>query len=149
MAEKTVATNRKARHFFHIVKTYEAGIELLGSEVKALRQGQTSIAESYARIMEGEIFLINMHIAPYEKGSYFNPDPTRPRKLLLHSREIKRLIGSVTQRGFTLVPLRVYFNDRGYAKVELALAKGKKVYDRREDIKRRDLDREARRDMKK
>ena len=148
MAEKSVASNRKARHFYDIKETVEAGLVLTGTEVKSLRMGQASLVDSFASFDRGELILHNMHISPYEPGNRYNPDPRRSRKLLLHKQEIKRLIGKVTQRGFTLVPLRVYFGERGYAKVEIALARGKKQYDRREAIKERDLKRELEREMK-
>ncbi len=148
MAEKSVASNRKARHFYDIKETVEAGLALTGTEVKSLRMGRANLVDSFASFDRGELLLHNMHISPYEPGNRYNPDPRRSRKLLLHKQEIKRLIGKVTQRGFTLVPLRVYFGERGYAKVEIALAKGKKQYDRREAIKERDLKRELDREMK-
>ncbi len=140
-AEKTVVTNRKARHLYDILETLEAGIVLQGTEVKSLRAGKANLGDAYARIKNGEVWLEDMHISPYEHGNVYNHDPLRPRKLLLHKREIKRLMGKVQEKGLTLIPLRVYFK-RGKAKVELALAKGKKIYDRREAIKRRDQERE-------
>lgn len=145
MPEKIVCTNRKANFLYEIEETYEAGIQLLGCEVKSLREGRANLSDSFARIVNGEIFLYNFHISPYPHSlEAKNLDPTRTRKLLLHKREIKRLAGKVKEKGYTLIPLKVYFNDRGIAKVELGLAKGKKVYDRREDIKKRDLERELR-----
>ncbi len=138
---KLVANNKKARHDYFIEETYEAGIELTGTEIKSLRQGTVSIKESYARIRGCEVFILGMNISPYEEGNRFNVDPLRPRKLLLHKREISKLIGYTTQDGLTLVPLRMYINDRGKAKVELAVAKGKKNYDKRRDIAKRDADR--------
>ena len=138
---KLVANNKKARHDYFIEETYEAGIELTGTEIKSVRQGKVSIKESYARIRGGEVFVLGMNISPYEEGNRFNVDPLRPRKLLLHKREISKLIGYTTQDGLTLVPLRMYINDRGKAKVELAVAKGKKNYDKRRDIAKRDADR--------
>jgi SsrA-binding protein len=144
---KTVATNRKARHDYFIIETMEAGIVLHGSEVKSLRMGQANLRDSYARVDRGELFLFNMHISPYEQGSHFNPDPRRPRKLLMHRREIKRLVGKTTERGLTLVPLQLYFSE-GKAKVELALGRGKRDYDRRDDIERREADRAVQRAMK-
>ena len=138
---KLVANNKKARHDYFIEETYEAGIELTGTEIKSVRQGKVSIKESYARIRGGEVFVLGMNISPYEEGNRFNVDPLRPRKLLLHKREISKLIGYTTQDGLTLVPLRMYINDRGKAKVELAVAKGKKNYDTRRDIAKRDADR--------
>ena len=138
---KLVANNKKARHDYFIEETYEAGIELTGTEIKSVRQGKVSIKESYARIRGGEVFVLGMNISPYEEGNRFNVDPLRPRKLLLHKREIRKLIGYTSQDGLTLVPLRMYINDRGKAKVELAVAKGKKNYDKRRDIAKRDADR--------
>ena len=139
--------NRRARHDFHILETVEAGLALRGCEVKSLRQGQASLAESFARIDDGEVFLYGMYIAPYQEGSYNNPPPRRPRKLLLHRREIDRLAGKVKGAGCTLVPLRLDFK-RGYAKVSLALVRGKRQYDKREAIKKREADREIQRAIK-
>ncbi len=147
MQAKTVATNRKARHDYHIVETMEAGIELRGSEVKSLRQGKVSLRDSFARVERGELFLYNVHISPYEKGGPFIPDPKRIRKLLMHRREIKRLVGKIAEKGFTLVPLRLYFIE-GRAKVELALARGKRTYDKRADIERREAERVVQRALK-
>ncbi len=146
--EKTVATNKKARYLYHIEETYEAGIVLTGPEVKSLRMGRVNLADSFARVINGEVFLYNMHISPYpfSREAQFE-DPRRTRKLLLHKREINRLAGKVAERGYTLIPLRVYFKD-GWAKVELALARGKKLYDRRETIKRREEERALRRRYK-
>ena len=138
---KLVANNKKARHDYFIDETYETGIELTGTEIKSVRQGRVSIKESYARIRGGEVFILGMNISPYEEGNRYNVDPLRPRKLLLHKREIRKLIGYITQDGLTLVPLRMYINDRGKAKVELAVARGKKNYDKRRDIAKRDADR--------
>ncbi len=138
---KLVANNKKARHDYFIDETYEAGIELTGTEIKSVRQGKVSIKESYARIRDGEVFILGMNISPYEQGNRFNVDPVRPRKLLLHKREIRKITGHLTQDGLTLVPLRMYINDRGKAKVELAVARGKKNYDKRHDIAKRDADR--------
>jgi len=136
MPERIVCQNRKAWHDYEILDTYEAGLVLQGSEVKSLREGRASLKDSYAKIEDGEVFLLNFHISPYPQAGQFNHDPLRPRKLLLHKREIKRLIGKTTERGLTLIPLKVYFS-RGYAKVELAVAKGKRLYDKREELKRR------------
>ncbi|MCX5714221.1 MAG: SsrA-binding protein SmpB [Candidatus Omnitrophica bacterium] len=144
----TLATNRKARRDFEILETVECGIELKGSEVKSLRDKRVNLDDSFAGLERGEIILFNAHISPYEQASYMNVEPTRPRKLLLHKGQIIKLAEKITQRGFTLVPLKVYFNDRGFAKVELALAKGKKLYDRRRDIKQRELNLEMRRAIK-
>lgn len=135
---RVVCTNRKARHDYEIVETYEAGIVLKGTEVKALREGRANLKDSYAKIKNGEIFLINAHISPYAYGNLNNHEPERERKLLMHKREIMRLLGKVKERGYTLIPLSLYFNDRNRVKVELALAKGKSAYDKREAIKRRD-----------
>ncbi len=145
---KVVAVNRKAKHDYEILETYEAGIELKGSEVKSLREGKCSIRDAFARVENGEVWLYNFHIPPYKQSTVFTPDPERPKKLLLHKWEIKRLAGRVAEKGLTLIPLKVYFNDRGWAKVELALARGKKLYDKRETIKRRIMEKEAARAIK-
>ncbi|HEX2451939.1 MAG TPA: SsrA-binding protein SmpB [Gemmatimonadales bacterium] len=139
---KTVARNPKATHDYHVLETWEAGIVLTGTEVKSLRNGKASIKEAYARLRNGEVFLEGMNVTPYEQGNRYNHEPVRSRKLLLHRREIERLIGAVEQRGLTLVPLELYFKN-GRAKVVLALGKGKKQHDRREDVKRRLDEREA------
>ncbi|KKM10686.1 SsrA-binding protein [Clostridiales bacterium PH28_bin88] len=139
---KVVTENRKARHDYFIEETYEAGIALKGTEVKSLRAGKGNLRDSYARVENGEVMLYNMHISPYEQGNRFNHEPTRPRKLLLHKGEINRLLGKTREKGLTLVPLKVYFNSRGRAKLELGLAKGKKLHDKREDIAERDAKRE-------
>jgi SsrA-binding protein len=136
--------NRKARYDYHIEETYEAGIALLGSEVKSIRQGRANLRDSYAAFERGELFLHNCHISPYAQASRFNPDPLRARKLLMRREELRRLVGKVEEKGLTLVPLSLYLKGR-HVKVELALARGKKEYDRREDIKRREQDREIRR----
>ncbi len=128
--------NRRARHDYEVLETYEAGIALKGTEVKSLREGKVDFTGSFARFRDGELFLENLYIAPYEKGSYMNVDPRRPRKLLLHRHELKRLLGKVEQKGLTLVPLKIYFNERGYAKVLLGLARGKKVYEKKAEDKR-------------
>ena len=146
--EGAVINNRKARHEYNIIETMEAGIALQGSEVKSLRQGMANLRDSYARVDKGEVILYNMHISPYDKASHFNHEPKRPRKLLLHKREINRLMGAVREKGFTLVPLKVYFNRRGLAKVELAPGPGKQKYDKREAIARRDAQREMARAVK-
>jgi len=149
MAENTklVTKNRKAFHDFHMLERFEAGIALVGTEVKALRDGRANLKDSYARIENGELVLHGMHIGPYEMGNRFNHEARRPRKLLVHKREILRLMGRVDEKGLTLVPISVYFK-RGIAKVEIALAKGKKEYDKREDIAQRDADREVKRALK-
>jgi SsrA-binding protein len=145
---KTVAENRRARYDYFIDTTYEAGLALTGTEVKALRGGEGSIAESYAEVTNGEVWLVNANIPEFSHGNRFNHEPKRPRKLLLHEREINKLHGAVARDGMTLVPLSIYFNSRGRAKVELALAKGKKAHDKRETIKQRDWKREAGRIMR-
>ncbi len=137
-----VAENRKARYNYEILETFEAGIALQGSEVKSLREGKANIAESYASAEKGEIYLINSSIQEYRQANRFNHDERRPRKLLLHKREIARLIGATEREGMTLVPLKLYFNDRGIAKVQLALARGKKTHDKRETEKKRDWERQ-------
>lgn len=138
---KLVANNKKARHDYFIEDTYEAGIELTGTEIKSVRQGKVSIKESFAKIVKGEVFIFGMNISPYEQGNRFNVDPLRPRKLLLHRKEIIKITDALTLKGLTLVPLRMYINDKGMAKVELAVARGKKEYDKRHDIAKRDADR--------
>jgi len=145
---KVVTQNRKARHEYHILDTWEAGIVLRGTEVKSLRAGKANLKDSYARVEGGEIVLYQFHISPYEKGSIYNQPPLRPRKLLLHKKEILKLQGRVEERGLTLIPLRVYFKN-GKAKVELALARGKKFYDKRADIAKRDSNREIERAFRK
>ena len=140
---KIVAENRRARYEFFIDEVLEAGIALAGTEVKALRQGEGSIAEAYVELKDGQMWLVNANIPEFSHGNRHNHEPKRPRKLLLHEREIKRFNGAVTRQGMTLVPLMIYFNDRGRAKVELALAKGKKLHDKRETDKARDWKREA------
>ena len=137
---KVVANNKKARHDYFIEDTYETGIVLTGTEIKSIRQGKVNIKESYAKIENGEMILYGMHISPYEHGNRFNVDPLRPRKLLLHKREIQKLIGYTTLKGLTLVPLRMYINEKGRAKLELAVARGKKDYDKRNTIAKRDAD---------
>ncbi len=143
----TVARNPRASHDYHILETWETGIVLTGTEVKSLRNGKASIKEAYAHVRGGEVWLEGMHVTPYEQGNRWNKEPVRSRKLLLHRREIERLIGAVERKGLTLVPLELYFS-RGRAKLNLALGKGKKTHDRRQDIKRRIADREMSRAMK-
>ena len=146
---KPVANNKKARHDYFIEETYEAGIVLTGTEIKSVRAGKVSIKESYAKIdSRGELFLYGMNISPYEQGNRFNVDPVRPRKLLLHKKEIMKLLGAITRDGLTLVPLSMYINEDGRAKVELALARGKKNYDKRETIAKKDAARKIDREMK-
>lgn len=144
---KIVASNRRARHEYFIEDTIEAGIVLRGTEVKSIRNGRINVRESYAIAENGEIFIHNMHISPYEQGNIHNVDPIRKRKLLLHKREIRRLEAQVMQRGYTLIPLAVYLKD-GLVKVELAIGKGKKLYDKREDIARKDAERRIERQMR-
>jgi SsrA-binding protein len=139
---KTIAVNRKARFNYHIGETFEAGIELAGTEVKSLRENKATIAESYVSPERGEVWLVNATIPEYLKANRFNHEPRRPRKLLLHKRQIGKLMGAVDREGMTIVPLRLYFNDRGRAKVEIALAQGKKLHDKRETEKKRDWQRE-------
>ena len=146
---KVIATNKKAYYNYEILESYEAGISLLGSEVKSIREGRISLKESHAEIKGGEIFLLNCHISPYEAANIFNHDPRRERKLLLHRREIKRLSGKVTEKGLTLIPTKVLINDRGKVKIEVSLAKGKRAYQKREVIRERDRDRELRAELKK
>ena len=146
--EKVVATNRKAFHDYFIEERYEAGIMLQGTEVKSLREGRVNLQDSYASVRGSEVFLHQCHISPYSHGNIMNHEPTRVRKLLLHKTEIHKLLGKTQQKGLTLIPLRIYFSKRGYAKVELGLAKGKKLYDRRETIKTREAGREVERAIK-
>jgi len=141
---KVIAQNKKARHDYFIEETYETGIVLTGTEVKSIRLGKVNLKDSYADIKNGEVFLHNMHISPYEKGNIFNPDPVRSRKLLLHRREINKLIGLVQQKGLTLVPLQVYFS-RGKVKILLGVARGKKLYDKRADSAKRTAERDIER----
>ena len=144
---KVIAENRKARFDYEILQNFEAGMVLLGSEVKSLRKGNLSLKEGFAKIEEGEIWLHNLHISPYEKSSGLKLDPKRKRKLLLKKREIHRLIGKIQEKGLTLIPLKIYFK-RGFAKCELGLAKGKKIYDKRREIIRREQEREIQRRFK-
>lgn len=144
---KPLAQNRKARHDYFIEETYEAGLVLKGTEIKSVRAGKVNIHDAHVRIMNGEAFVINMHIAPYEQGNRFNHDPTRSRKLLLHRREIDKLNGLVQQKGYTIVPLRLYIKN-GFAKLLIGLGRGKKQYDKREDLKRRQMQRDIDRAIK-
>ena len=144
---KMIANNKKAYHDYFILDTYEAGISLAGTEVKALRMGKCSIKESFVRIENGEVFIYGMHISPYEKGNIFNKDPLRVRKLLLHKMEINKLLGKMKEKGIAIVPLKVYFKG-SLVKVEIGLAKGKKLYDKRQDIAKKDQQREANREFK-
>jgi SsrA-binding protein len=144
---RLIANNKKAYHDYFIDETYEAGIELVGTEVKSLRQGNCSIKEAFVAINKGEVFIYKMHINPYEKGNIFNKDPLRKRKLLLHRSEINKLIGRTKEKGYTIVPLKVYFSD-SRVKLEIGLARGKKLYDKRETLAKNDQKREAERDFK-
>lgn len=144
---KLVANNKKAYHDYFIEDTYEAGITLAGTEVKSLRMGKCSIKESFIKIEKGEVLIYGMHISPYEKGNLFNKDPLRVRKLLLHRKQINKLMGQIAEKGYTLVPLKVYFTG-SLAKIEVGLAKGKKLYDKRQDIAKKDQRREAEKDFK-
>jgi len=144
---KLVANNKKAYHDYFIEEKYEAGLVLHGTEVKSLRMGKCSIKEAYVRIEDGEVFIYGMHVSPYEKGNIFNKDPLRTRKLLLHKQQIRKLLGASSEKGYTLVPLQVYFKE-GRAKIEIGLAKGKKLYDKRQDIARKDQKREAEKELK-
>lgn len=144
---KPVVENRKARHNYHINETYEAGLVLKGTEVKSLRMGKGNLQDAYATVRDGEVWLINFHISPYEKGNQFNHDPLRPKKLLLNRREINRLIGLQKEKGYTLVPLKIFFKN-GLAKMDLAVAVGKKLYDKREDLAARDAKRTIERAVK-
>ncbi len=144
---KLVAQNKKASHEYFFEEIYEAGLELAGTEVKSLRMGKCSLKESFIRISNGEAYILNMHISPYEMGNIFNRDPVRTRKLLLHKNEINKLIGGVKVDGYTIVPIKVYFKGN-YAKVEIALAKGKKLYDKRQSIAKKDQRREAEKEFK-
>ena len=144
---KLIANNKKAYYDYFIDEKYEAGLVLHGTEVKSLRQGKCSIKEAYIQIINGEVFVINMNITPYEKGNIFNKDPLRPKKLLLHQSEINKLEGQTSQKGFTIVPLQVYLS-KGRVKMEIGLARGKKLYDKKESIAKKDQQREALKDFK-
>lgn len=144
---KLIANNKKAYHDFFIEDTFEAGISLAGTEVKSLRMGKCSLKESFIRVEKGEVYVYGMHISPYEKGNIFNKDPLRVRKLLLHGYEINKMIGKIATKGYTIVPLRVYFKG-SLVKMEIALARGKKLHDKRDDLAKKDLRRETERDFK-
>ena len=144
---KLVANNKKAYHDYFIEEKYEAGLVLHGTEVKSLRMGKCSIKEAFVRIEKGEVWIYGMHISPYEKGNLFNRDPLRPKKLLMHKEEIRKLVGKISEKGFTIAPLQVYFKE-GRAKIEIGLARGKKLYDKRADIAKKDQRREAEKDFK-
>ena len=146
-AERLLADNRKARHDYHILHTYEAGIVLLGTEVKSIREGRVNLRDSFARVEGGEVFIYNIHVSPYSHRGYADHEPTRRRKLLLHKGEIRRLIGKTVERGMTLVPVRMYLKN-GRVKVVVGVAKGKKLYDKRETLRRREAERETRRAIK-
>lgn len=148
-SRKVVANNKKAFHDFHIEERFEVGIVLTGTEIKSIRKGGVSIKESYAKITnKGELIITGMHIAPYEQGNRFNVDPLRPRKLLLHKREIRKILGATTEQGLTVVPLQMYINEKGLAKIDIAIARGKKLYDKRDDMSKKDADRKMERAMK-
>ena len=144
---RLIANNKKARHDYFLEETFEAGVELHGTEVKSLRQGNCSIKEAFIHIENGEIIIYGMHISPYEKGNIFNKDPMRPKRLLMHKKEIMRLLGKIKEKGYTLIPVQAYFKG-SLVKVEIALARGKKLYDKRQDIAKKDARREAERDFK-
>lgn len=147
-AKKLIANNKKVYHEYFLEEIYEAGIALHGTEVKSIRMGKCSIKESFVRIEKnGEVYIYGMHVTPYEKGNIFNKDPLRPKKLLLHKKEIQKLVGKIAEKGYTLVPVEVYLS-KGLVKVQIALAKGKKLYDKRQDIAKKDQRREAERDYK-
>lgn len=146
-AERSIAENRKAFHDYHLLETFEAGVALLGTEVKAIREGRVNLRDSFGRVEDGEVFLYNVHISPYSHRGSSNHEPTRRRKLLLHRQEIQKLIGKTIQRGMTLVPVRMYFKN-GHVKVSISLAKGKQSHDKRETIKRREAERETRAALK-
>jgi|SRR6056297_646895 len=146
---KVLANNRKARHDYFIEETYEAGMVLKGTEVKSIRMGRINLKEGYAEIQGGEIYLLGVHVSPYEKGNIFNTDPLRPKKLLLNKREIRKLTGYTTQKGLTLVPLRIYLNEKGLVKIELGVGRGKKLYDKRQTIAKKDAERRMQKEMRK
>jgi len=148
-AARTVAVNKHVSHDYTIIEKFEAGLALQGSEVKSIREGRISLKESYAEVKNGEVFLVKCHVSPYEAANIFNHEPLRDRKLLLHRREIKRLAGKTQERGLTMVPMRVLISDRGKIKLELALVRGKREYEKREALKKRDTDREIRAEIKK
>ncbi len=145
---RQITLNRKARHNYDVLESFEAGIALKGSEVKSLRAGKVNIQDGFIRIEDGEAILYNVHISDFEKASYFKEDPYRPRKLLLHKRQIQKLWGLSSKKGFTIIPLKMYFNDRNWAKVEVGLCKGRKIYDKRKKIKERETKREAERALR-
>ena len=146
---KIVASNKKAYFNYEIIESLEAGVALLGSEVKSIREGRVSLKDSYAEIKNGEVFLLHMNISPYEQANIFNHDPLREKKLLLHRQQIKRLIGKIREKGYTLIPTKVILNDKGKVKVEISLARGKRTYEKKRAIKERDIEREVRAELKK
>jgi len=146
---KIVASNKKAYFNYEIIESLEAGISLLGSEVKSIREGRVSLKDSFAEIKNGEVFLLHMNISPYEQANIFNHDPLREKKLLLHRQQIKRLIGKIREKGYTLIPTKVFLNEKGKVKVEISLAKGKRTYEKKRAIKERDIEREIRSELKK
>jgi SsrA-binding protein len=148
MDERAICSNRKLFRDYEVLDTFECGIELKGSEVKSLRDARANIDDAFGRIEGSEVYLYSCHITPYEKASYFKEEATRPRRLLLHRSQIKKLTGQVAQRGFSLVPMKMYFNQKGLAKVALSLVRGKKLYDRRQDIKKREAERELQRSLR-
>jgi SsrA-binding protein len=145
MAFKVIATNKKAYHNYFLSNNWECGIELTGGEVKSIRNGEVNFADSFAVVDEGQVFLYNLHINPYMQASYLNQEPARKRRLLMHKKEIMKLSSTMNEKAMILVPTKIYFNKKGFVKVEIALGKGKKVYDKREDIKKRDIDRDMKR----
>lgn len=148
MSKKIITNNKKARHDYFIEDNYEAGIVLTGTEIKSIRQGHVSLKESFAKVRDGEVFLYGMNITPYEQGNIHNVDPIRPRKLLLNKREIRKIDSAVAQQGLALIPLNLYLNEKGLAKIELGVAKGKKKYDKRDTIAKRDADRRMQKSIK-
>lgn len=148
MGRKLVASNKKARHDYFIDETFEAGLVLTGTEIKSIRKGRVNLKESYAKVDHGEVFVYSMNISPYEQGNIYNVDPMRERKLLLNRREIAKIDRALSQDGYTLIPLGMYLNEKGYAKLDIGLARGKKLYDKRHDIAKRDADRKIDRVMK-
>jgi len=145
--ERTIATNRKARHDYFIDETYEAGIVLTGTEIKSVRAGKVNLRDSYVQVKSGELWLVDTHIAPYEQAGHSSHEPKRPRKLLMHRQEINRLQGRVQEKGYTMIPLRLYLKENKRAKVEIALARGKKLYDKRQALRKRDAEREMEREL--
>ncbi len=142
MARKIIANNKKARHDYFIENTYEAGIVLTGTEIKSIRQGKVNLKESFAKVEKGEVFVYSMHISPYDHGNIYNVDPMRPRKLLLNRAEIRKIDAVLAQQGLALIPLNIYLNEKGMAKMEIGIARGKKLYDKRQDIAKRDTNRQ-------